>query len=161
MESPGRVEVGMAGRAEHGPKGFLNRLAARLSSPLGGAPRALAASPGPVLLLLGDAPRSYQLRGPGPWWVGRGPRADVPLDDPFVSRRHLRVRRHGGAFTVEAARGVLNAASLDLAALPPGIPVLLAPGSVLVAGQSRLLFEPSRAPRRSGAAAAPRGPRLP
>lgn len=123
----------MAGRAMHEARAWLSRLSARL--------RPLEDGPVAVLLLDGDPALAFRLDGPGPWTVGRGARADVRLDqDRTVSRQHVRIRRHGAAFTAEAARGTTNAAWLGTTPLPPGVPVLLAPGAVLVAGRTRLAF---------------------
>lgn len=135
----------MAGRATTRSRDFLRRFAARMRGRFGDpGPSGRDPAGAAPLLHLTDPPRTFPLEGRGPWWVGRGRRAEVRLDgDPFVSRRHLRIARHGEAFTVEAAPGATNRATLDRAALPPGVAVLLAPGAELVAGKSRLVFQPA------------------
>lgn len=128
----------MAGRAMDEARVWLSRLTARL-----GAGEAPGTQAGAVLLRGGDPALRFPLEGTGPWWIGRGAGAEVRLDeDRSVSRRHVLVRRHGASFTVEAAASATNAAWLGGAALPPSIPVLLMPGAVLVAGRTRLVFQP-------------------
>lgn len=107
-------------------------------------PATADATPARLVLVGPGEERAYPLTGSGPWWVGRGATADVRLEDPTVSRHHLRVRRDGRGYSVEQARRATNPGKLDAVALRPGLAVPLQPGAVLAAGRSRLVFQPPR-----------------
>ncbi len=107
------------------------------------APRPRVA--GPRLVLVGG-PRegeTFPLAGPGPWTIGRASEADVRLDyDPHVSRRHAVVgRAPDGRFVIEGLPTSTNAAFLDFAPVRPGVLTPLAPGSIVLVGSSRLVFQ--------------------
>jgi pSer/pThr/pTyr-binding forkhead associated (FHA) protein len=72
--------------------------------------------------------------------IGRVPGNDLVIADPSVSARHARLRLSGGVWTL-ADLGSVNGTSVD------GTPVVraqaLAPGSEVVLGETRLVFEPS------------------
>lgn len=126
-------------------------LSAQLGRPLPHGPAELPVHPR-LLVLDAQPPQAFPLHGRGPWWVGRGARAHVRIeDDPHVSRHHLRLRRDGtGRFTVEAAAAATNPATLNYQALPPGMPVALPPGAVLAAGRTRFVFQPGTTARPGG-----------
>ncbi|NLU76723.1 FHA domain-containing protein [Streptomyces sp. HNM0575] len=100
-----------------------------------------------------DAGGIHLLQG-GKVRLGRSAEADVPLDDPDVSRLHCAVTvSDGGAVTV-ADLGSTNGTSLDGA--PVGAqPVLFRPGSTLRVGESALRIETAAqdAPAEPGAGA--------
>ncbi|HEV7626097.1 MAG TPA: FHA domain-containing protein, partial [Streptomyces sp.] len=108
-----------------------------------------------------DAGGIHLLQG-GKIHLGRSAEADVPLDDPDVSRLHCAVTvSDGGAVTVFDLDST-NGTSLDGA--PVGRqPVLFRPGSTLRVGESVLRVETSSpddapAPRKTAAAGAPSRP---
>jgi pSer/pThr/pTyr-binding forkhead associated (FHA) protein len=72
--------------------------------------------------------------------IGRVPGNDLVIADPSVSARHARLRLSGGVWTL-ADLGSVNGTTVD------GTPVIraqaLAPGSEVVLGATRLVFEPS------------------
>lgn len=88
-----------------------------------------------------DAGGIHLLQG-GKVSLGRSAEADVPLDDPDVSRLHCAVTvSDGGAVTV-ADLGSTNGTTLDGAPVG-GQPVLFRPGSTLRVGESALRVETS------------------
>ncbi|WP_314175579.1 FtsK/SpoIIIE domain-containing protein [Streptomyces winkii] len=99
-----------------------------------------------------DAGGIHLLQG-GVVRLGRAAEADVPLDDPDVSRLHCAVTvSDGGAVTV-ADLGSTNGTSLDGAPVG-GTPVLFRPGSTLRVGESALRVEtsaPGALPESAGA----------
>ena len=105
-----------------------------------------------------DAGGIHLLQG-GRVRLGRSAEADVPLDDPDVSRLHCAVTvTEGGTVTVTDLDST-NGTSVDGLRVAPG-PVLFKPGSVLRIGESTLRLEaagrlpgppgPSRATVRDG-----------
>lgn len=88
-----------------------------------------------------DAGGIHLLQG-GKVRLGRSAEADVPIDDPDVSRLHCAITvSDGGAVTV-ADLGSTNGTSLDGAPVG-GQPVLFRPGSTLRVGESALRVETS------------------
>jgi DNA segregation ATPase FtsK/SpoIIIE-like protein len=94
-----------------------------------------------------DAGGVHLLRG-GRVVVGRSADADVPLDDPDVSRLHCALTvEPDGAVTV-ADLGSTNGTSVDGRPVGTG-PVPLPPGALLRAGESLLTVEPATTPPAS------------
>lgn len=74
--------------------------------------------------------------------VGRHPKlADRAIDEPSLSRRHFRLSRSAEGVTIEDLSS-LNGTLLDGGRLVPYVPVPLADGQTIVAGQ--LTLEVSR-----------------
>jgi len=72
--------------------------------------------------------------------LGRDPnQVDVVIDDPAVSRRHLRLSRRGGQVWVEDL-GSANGSFIDDQRLAPGRPQRLPPGARLRLGNSRVVY---------------------
>ncbi|MGW6536361.1 FtsK/SpoIIIE domain-containing protein [Streptomyces sp. NPDC055011] len=96
-----------------------------------------------------DAGGVHLLHG-GPIRVGRSVEADVPLDDPDVSRAHCTVTVAGDGRVTVADLGSTNGTTLDGA--PVGDrPVRLRPGALLRLGESTLrLTVPDDAPADPG-----------
>ncbi|MFF9144000.1 FHA domain-containing protein [Streptomyces sp. NPDC014861] len=96
-----------------------------------------------------DAGGVHLLHG-GPIRVGRSVEADVPLDDPDVSRAHCTVTVAGDGRVTVADLGSTNGTTLDGA--PVGDrPVRLRPGALLRLGESTLrLTVPDDAPAAPG-----------
>jgi DNA-binding NtrC family response regulator len=74
--------------------------------------------------------------------VGKDPTCDAPVDDPFVSARHLRIEPQGGRFVLHdlgSTNGTfISGARVARAELPLGVPVQL--------GDAELVLEPRAAP---------------
>jgi DNA-binding NtrC family response regulator len=81
--------------------------------------------------------------------VGKDPTCDAPLDDPFVSARHLRVEARGGRWAIVdlgSTNGTfISGARVTRAELPFGLPVQL--------GDAELVLEPREAPEPARAEA--------
>ena len=75
-----------------------------------------------------------------PFVLGRGSDADLRLDDKGVSRRHLQLSMQGGA-VVASDMGSTNGTLIDGA--PLRAPVMLANGSLLRMGNTRIIFHSS------------------
>ncbi|WP_405803884.1 FHA domain-containing protein [Streptomyces sp. NBC_01187] len=91
-----------------------------------------------------DAGGIHLLQG-GKVHLGRSAEADVPLDDPDVSRLHCAVTvTDGGAVTVTDV-GSTNGTSIDGAPVG-GRPVLFRPGSTLRIGETAIRLEAAGAP---------------
>ncbi len=103
-----------------------------------------------------DAGGVHLLQG-GPVRVGRSAEADVPLDDPDVSRLHCAVTVAGGHVSV-ADLGSTNGTWLDGRPVGPE-PVPLAPGALLRAGETTLTLTPGSpgTPAPAGVDAEPDG----
>jgi hypothetical protein len=101
-----------------------------------------------------DAGGVHLLQG-GRVRVGRSADADVPLDDPDVSRLHCAVTVDPASRQVSVADlGSTNGTTLD--GRPVGDrPVPLPPGALLRIGESTLRLEPGGAPVAAGPAIAP------
>jgi DNA segregation ATPase FtsK/SpoIIIE, S-DNA-T family len=85
--------------------------------------------------------------GRGRHVVGRGAEADIRLDDPDVSRRHLEIRVSGGSVSARDL-GSTNGSTLEDAELDD-LPVLWPSGSALRLGGTTLVLDgPSGAPAR-------------
>jgi DNA-binding NtrC family response regulator len=73
--------------------------------------------------------------------VGKDPTCDAPVDDPFVSARHLRIEPQGGRWVLHdlgSTNGTfISGARVTRAELPLGVPVQL--------GDAELLLEPRAA----------------
>ncbi|MET9465775.1 FHA domain-containing protein [Streptomyces sp. NPDC006544] len=106
--------------------------------------------PGPEVLAdagPGDVPRLHVVAGPdaggvhllhpGAIRIGRSADADVPLDDPDVSRLHCAVTVLPDGRVAVADLGSTNGTTLD-AAVVGAAPVALAPGALLRIGESTL-----------------------
>ncbi|MFI6156666.1 FtsK/SpoIIIE domain-containing protein [Kitasatospora sp. NPDC051170] len=84
--------------------------------------------------------------------IGRSGEADVPLDDPDVSRLHLALHLADDGRVTVRDLGSTNGTTLDGRLVPPGPPeeaVALEPGGLLRIGESTLLLaapEPAEAP---------------
>ncbi len=74
--------------------------------------------------------------------VGKEPTCDAPIDDPFVSTRHLRIEPQGGRWAVVdlgSTNGTfISGARVSRAELPLGVPVQL--------GDAEIVLEPREAP---------------
>jgi DNA-binding NtrC family response regulator len=74
--------------------------------------------------------------------VGKEPTCDAPIDDPFVSARHLRIEPQGGRWTVVdlgSTNGTfISGARVARAELPLGVPIQL--------GDAEIVLEPRDAP---------------
>jgi transcriptional regulator with GAF, ATPase, and Fis domain len=102
--------------------------------------RAAASRPQPGLLLVfsGQRPLCAPIAVEGPCELGRGQLRGVVLEDPLISRRHVRITRSGGAFALEDL-GSRNGFRVDGVRVPPyGTHV---GGSVLRLGDSVFLLE--------------------
>ncbi|MER7414499.1 FHA domain-containing protein [Streptomyces cacaoi] len=107
-----------------------------------------------------DAGGIHLLQG-GKVLLGRSADADVPLDDPDVSRLHCSVTVTDGGTVTVADIGSTNGTALDGA--PVGTqPVLFRPGSTLRIGESAVRLEATGAPAPDahGAPAVPAPPPL-
>jgi DNA-binding NtrC family response regulator len=78
--------------------------------------------------------------------VGKDPACDAPVDDPFVSSRHLRIEPQGGAWAVVdlgSTNGTfISGARVARAELPLGVPVQLGDAEILL--EARDSEEPAR-----------------
>lgn len=114
--------------------------------------------PGPDVLAdaeTGDGPQLHVVAGPdaggvhllhpGAIRIGRSADADVPLDDPDVSRLHCTVTVLPDGRVAVADLGSTNGTALDGAAVGPD-PVALAPGALLRVGESTLRLATGPAP---------------
>lgn len=98
-----------------------------------GAHLRVRAGPDPEkALVLGERERTYV--------VGRGPQADLSLEDDDVSRRHVEIARRGLNLVV-IDLGSKNGSSLEGKRLEKGVETLWPPGSVLLVGQTELVYE--------------------
>ncbi|XXX76847.1 FHA domain-containing protein [Sorangium sp. So ce134] len=87
-----------------------------------------------------DQGRTLRLEAPGrPYFVGRAKDADLILDDPDVSRRHVAITRRGDQFSVQDL-GSRSGASLDGAPVPQ-FDTVWRTGQVLAISADRLVFE--------------------
>lgn len=75
-----------------------------------------------------------------PFVLGRGSDADFRLDDKGVSRRHLQLSMQGGA-VVASDMGSTNGTLIN--GVPLRAPVMLANGSLLRMGNTRIIFHSS------------------
>lgn len=75
-----------------------------------------------------------------PFVLGRGSDADLRLDDKGVSRRHLQLSMQGGA-VVASDMGSTNGTLIN--GVPLRAPVMLANGSLLRMGNTRIIFHSS------------------
>ncbi|PWI45254.1 FtsK/SpoIIIE domain-containing protein [Streptomyces sp. ICBB 8177] len=102
------------------------------------------AAPARLLVVGGpDAGGVHLLQG-GQVRIGRSADADVPLDDPDVSRLHCAVTLDADGRFLVADLGSTNGTYLDGRPVGPR-PVPLAPGALLRTGESTLRVEPSAA----------------
>ncbi|MFF5155424.1 FHA domain-containing protein [Streptomyces sp. NPDC000348] len=106
---------------------------------LDGAPTRLHVVAGP------DAGGVHLLHG-GEIRIGRSADADVPLDDPDVSRLHCAVTVAPDGGVSVADLGSTNGTTLDGRRVGPR-PVRLAPGALLRIGESALRLTPAAGPR--------------
>ena len=110
-----------------------------------GAPRA-APPPARLRIRSGGRERTVPVTSAGVV-VGKEPTCDAPVDDPFVSARHLRIEPQGSAWVVVdlgSTNGTfISGARVARAELPVGIPVQL--------GDAEIVLEPRDAeePRRA------------
>lgn len=72
--------------------------------------------------------------------VGRGPSADLSLEDDDISRRHVQLNRRGLNLVVTDL-GSKNGSSLNGKRLEKGVETVWPPEAVLEIGQSRLVYE--------------------
>ncbi|WP_158686686.1 FHA domain-containing protein, partial [Streptomyces griseoflavus] len=96
-----------------------------------------------------DAGGVHLLHG-GEIRIGRSADADVPLDDPDVSRLHCAVTVGSDGRVSVADLGSTNGTTLDGRRVGPR-PVRLAPGSLLRIGESALRLTPAAGPRARAA----------
>jgi S-DNA-T family DNA segregation ATPase FtsK/SpoIIIE len=116
------LEVAPAGHAEP---------SAAAPPPTGGPTPSLRVTGGP------DAGRTCPI-GPSGVVVGRGVAADLPLDDPDVSRQHCRLEPGMTGWRVVDLHSA-NGTTVDGVAVPSGaVGVQLSPGAVLRVGRSAL-----------------------
>lgn len=113
--------------------------------------------PARLLVVAGpDAGGVHLLRG-GEVRIGRSAEADVPLDDPDVSRLHCAVAVAADGSVTVTDLGSTNGTLLDGAPVPAGSPEALPAGALLRLGESvlRVVTEAGRAaPPAAGAPAA-------
>ncbi|WP_031525181.1 FtsK/SpoIIIE domain-containing protein [Streptomyces sp. NRRL F-5123] len=131
-----------AGPHDPGPYGSFGEY----GSPAAGAARLLVVG-GP------DAGGVHLLPG-GRATIGRSADADVPLDDPDVSRLHCEVTFGPDGTPTVADLGSTNGTTLDGRAVGPQ-PVPLPPGALLQLGESTLRLDPPGAPAPHHLPAAP------
>jgi DNA-binding NtrC family response regulator len=78
--------------------------------------------------------------------VGKDPTCDAPLDDPFVSTRHLRIEADGGRWILRdlgSTNGTfISGARVSRAELPLGVPVQLGDAEIVL--EPREAAEPAR-----------------
>ncbi|MBX7097829.1 MAG: FHA domain-containing protein [Myxococcaceae bacterium] len=74
-----------------------------------------------------------------PLTLGRAPESELPVNDATLSRAHLRLRPTGTSWSVEEA-GSSNGTLINGRPLRPGVPMLLASGDKLAAGDVTLTF---------------------
>ncbi len=96
------------------------------------------------------AGESVALR-PGVLVIGRDTTADVVLDDPAVSRRHVALLV-GADGVLAGDLGSTNGSTIDDVGVPTGREIVLPPGAVLRVGDSRLVVAGSTEPRAALAA---------
>ncbi|HUR69587.1 MAG TPA: FHA domain-containing protein [Candidatus Thermoplasmatota archaeon] len=99
--------------------------------------------PGGATFLLVNGPheaRAFPLDGPGPWVIGRDPRAHVPLPyDPFVSRENTRIAKaRGGRFVLASLPDAPNGTLLNWR--PLAGEATLVGGDVVSVGRTLLVF---------------------
>ncbi|MGW5354688.1 FtsK/SpoIIIE domain-containing protein [Streptomyces sp. NPDC004031] len=133
-----------AGPHDPGPYGSFGEY----GSPAAGAARLLVVG-GP------DAGGVHLLPG-GRVTIGRSAEADVPLDDPDVSRLHCEVAFGPDGTPVVADLGSTNGTTLDGRPVGPQ-PVPLPPGALLQLGESTLRLDPPGAPAPHPLPAVPDG----
>jgi DNA-binding NtrC family response regulator len=98
-----------------------------------------AAGPAPARLRIraGGRERTIPVTSAGVV-VGKDPTCDAPIDDPFVSARHLRIEPRGAGWALAdlgSTNGTfISGARVDRAGLPLGVPVQL--------GDAELVLEP-------------------
>lgn len=108
-------------------------------------------SRGPHLVLARgvEEGRVYPLDGePGQrsWELGRDAHLDIPLDyDAYVSSRHARIEHRDGEFLLVDLPSNKNGTYLNWAKLAQGAVAPLAPGDIIGAGRSLLVFRRGRA----------------
>jgi two-component system, NtrC family, response regulator AtoC len=105
------------------------------------------AGPGDLVLVAisGDRATPYRLAGRGPFVVGRSRDADVRIDDPSISRRHVRICV-GERLEVEDLGGT-NGTRVRNRALGNGEKVEVAIGEVIDAGSVLLVLQRGAAER--------------
>ena len=116
-----------------------------LTQARGAATRAEGPPPARLRIRSGGRERTLPVTSAGVI-VGKEPTCDAPLDDPYVSARHLRIEAQGGAWAVVdlgSTNGTfISGARVARAELPMGVPVQL--------GDAEIVLEPREAeePRR-------------
>ncbi|WP_161965183.1 FtsK/SpoIIIE domain-containing protein [Ornithinimicrobium cerasi] len=121
------------------------------SSPTGSRPTGTTSPPGPTTLgrLVVDAgpdAGGWLALPPGRWrTVGRDPQCDLVIDDPGLSRRHLRVRHGRHGFEVEDLGSTNGVHPLD-----DGGGTALSPGTRLRIGGSVVRLETTDSPHATG-----------
>jgi transcriptional regulator with PAS, ATPase and Fis domain len=96
--------------------------------------------PVPRRLMIGTGPSvtTHLLPAEGAVVVGRAPDADIRVDDPAVSRFHVRLHL-GGSLRVEDL-GSVNGTMIGSMQLDAGQPVLLPPGQVVEIGNTWMMI---------------------
>jgi DNA-binding NtrC family response regulator len=107
-----------------------------------------SAPPARLRVRTGGRERTYPVTAAGVT-VGKDPTCDAPVDDPFVSARHVRIESRDGRWLLVdlgSTNGTFIAgARVARAELPLGVPIGL--------GDAELVLEPREAPRPPPAAA--------
>lgn len=85
----------------------------------------------------------FDLRGAGPWCIGRAPEVEVSLDyDPFLSLENSRIRAVEGGFEIQTLPKSRNGTTINWEPLPPGKTRRLESGDVIGVGRTLLLWRP-------------------
>jgi hypothetical protein len=121
------------------------RFTVRSSTVRGAVAPATAAAPSPRHPLLDIDGQRYLLTGPVTV-IGRGSEADIIVDDPGVSRRHLEIRVQGDA-VVATDLGSTNGVYVEGHKVPAAT---LLDGNTLTIGRTRILFWTGADPSADG-----------
>jgi transcriptional regulator with AAA-type ATPase domain len=98
-----------------------------------------------LLVLALDLCTSHPLPATGTVVIGRGKDADLVIDDPLASRRHVRLHLEGGALQIEDLASA-NGTRLREQKLPRDQRVPLLPGEAVGIGKTILMVLPNRPP---------------
>jgi DNA-binding NtrC family response regulator len=98
-----------------------------------------------LLVLALDLCTSHPLPAAGTVVIGRGKDADLVIDDPLASRRHVRLHLEGAALQIEDLASA-NGTRLREQKLPRGHRVPLLPGEAVGIGKTILMVLPNRPP---------------
>ncbi len=126
---------------------------ARVASPLG------TTAPATVFLATGGPAAGIRLGlAPGRYEVGRDPRADLPIEDPSLSRAHFSIEVDRDGAVVVTDLDSSNGTAIEGAGLAPRSPRALRESETIEAGRST--FAVTSADRPVGSARSRRGPTI-